>query len=178
MKTIQTNLTIFMTLVLFVMASLNANAFTKERNAKEDRIKGLVIFSMIKYIQWPDASEELVIGILSEDQEMIKLFSEIAADRSTAGKKIVIKSFSKIKEATQYSDILFIPSENSTEFEANGSEAKNVLVITEKEGLCQRGSAINLITVDGKLRFEINKKVVEKSSLKISSKLAEMGIEV
>lgn len=179
MKSIKTNLPIYMTLALFVIASLNANAFTTgKRNAKEDRIKGLVIFSMIKYIQWPDASEELVIGILSDNQEMIKLFNEIASDRSTSNKKIVIKSFSTIKEATKHSDILFIPSENSAEFETYSNDAQKVLIITEKEGLCKRGSAINLITVDGKLRFEINRKAVEKSALKISSKLTEMGIEV
>ncbi|UII30372.1 YfiR family protein [Fulvivirga ulvae] len=179
MKSIQTNISAYMTLVLFVVASLNANALTtKERNAKEDRIKGLVIFSMIKYIQWPEASEELVIGILSDNQEMINLFNEIASDRSSSNKKIVIKSFSTIGEATKHSDILFIPNESSAEFEAYSSNGQKVLIITEKEGLCKRGSAINLITIDGKLRFEINKKVVEKSALKISSKLTEMGIEV
>ncbi|WP_185156102.1 YfiR family protein [Fulvivirga kasyanovii] len=179
MKTIQTNFAVFMTLMLFVAASLSANATTtKERNAKEDRIKGLVIFSMIKYIQWPEASEELVIGVLSDDQNIIRLFNEIASERSNSNKKIVIKSFSTIREAAKHSDILFVPNENSAEFESHTNDVQKVLIITEKEGLCKLGSAINLITIDGKLRFEINRKAVEKSALKISSKLTEMGIEV
>ncbi|MBL6449436.1 YfiR family protein [Fulvivirga sp. 29W222] len=179
MKSTQTSFSIYMTLILFVMASINANALTKkERNTKEDRVKGLVIFSMIKYVQWPEANKELIIGILSDDKEMIDLFNEMASSRSNSHKRIIVRSFSTLGEATQHSNILFIPNENSAMFEAYTKDIQNVLIITEKEGLCQHGSAINLITVNGKLRFEINRKAVEQSTLKVSSKLTEMGIEV
>lgn len=177
MKTNNTNL---LSLVLFFLCLLTAfgSSYGKERSTKEDRVKSLVIFSITKYVQWPDDDSEIVIGILSEDQELLNTFNEIAAQRSSA-RKIIIKSFSSLETALKKSDLLFIPNEMSAAFE-NISEVntQNVLVVTEKEGLAKHGSAINFVTVDGKLRFEMNKQAVEKSGLKVSSKLTEMAIEV
>ncbi|ELR70911.1 hypothetical protein C900_03346 [Fulvivirga imtechensis AK7] len=175
----KTNKTNPLSLVFFSLCLLMAfSSYGKERSAKEDRVKSLVIFSITKYVQWPDDDNEIVIGILSDDQELLRTFNEIASQRSSA-RKIVIKSFSSLENALKKSDLLFIPHEMSAAVE-NISEinTQNVLIVTEKEGLAKHGSAINFVTVDGKLRFEMNKKAVERSGLRVSSKLAEMAIEV
>ena len=168
-------ITVWLALIVFTVS----NSFALERDIKADRVKGQVIFSMIKYIQWPETKDQLVIGVLTDDIELVKLFQEIAQDRSTAGKKIEIKAFGSMIDAVKSADMLFVPTESSSKFESvSALISHDVLVITEKEGLCKKGSSINLITVDGKLKFEINRNALQKSALKVSSKLTDMGIEV
>lgn len=178
MKTIK-NTTLALLLLSMLVGSVSSTfAHVKERSSKEDRVKSLVIFSITKYIQWPDSNEEIVIGILSDDQGLLNTYQEIASQRSSA-RKIVVKSFTSIENALRKSDVLYIPEDKSAAFEnLEEMNTSKVLIITEKEGLAKLGSAINFVFVDGKLRFEINKKAVEKSGLKISSKLTEMAIEV
>lgn len=179
MTHIKTSLIAIAALSLLLTACINAFAETGKGITKEDRIKGLVIFSMTKYVLWPEGGNELVMGILSNDQQIAGLFNEIAEHRSTSSKKIIIKSYSSVEAAIAEADLLYIPNENSEAFiHLAEKNIKNVLVVTEKEGLGKQGSAINLVTIDGKLRFEINKKAVERAGLKISTKLTEMGIEI
>lgn len=178
MKTIQTTTLALLLFSLCLSISITSFGHIKERSSKEDKVKSLVIFSLTKYVQWPDSDEELIIGILSDDKDLLNTFNEIAAQRSSS-RKITIKSFTSIETALKKSDVLFIPNEASEEFE-NIAEftTENVLVITEKEGLAKLGSSINFVVVNGKLRFEVNKRAVERSGLKVSSKLTEMAIEV
>jgi hypothetical protein len=52
----------------------------------------------------------------------------------------------------------------------------STLVITEKNGLSERGSCINFVLIDNKLNFEINKTAIDQAGLKVSSQLLKMGI--
>ncbi|MEP7263671.1 MAG: YfiR family protein, partial [Bacteroidota bacterium] len=50
-----------------------------------------------------------------------------------------------------------------------------VLIMTEDDGLALRGSCINFIIVDGRLKMEFNKNNMESRNLKIASELLELG---
>ena len=58
----------------------------------------------------------------------------------------------------------------------NKVKGKGTLVITDKNGLGEKGSAINFKTVDNKLKFELNQKAIEASNLKVSGALSSMAI--
>jgi len=51
-----------------------------------------------------------------------------------------------------------------------------VLIVSESNGLARKGSCINFITVDDKLKLEINKTSIEQRNLRIASELLELGI--
>jgi hypothetical protein len=50
------------------------------------------------------------------------------------------------------------------------------LVITEKKGALNEGSAINFVIVDNKLKFELKVSNATKNGLKVSSNLETMAI--
>ena len=43
----------------------------------------------------------------------------------------------------------------------------STMIVTEKEGMAKKGSAINLITVDWKLRYELNEAELDKRNVKL-----------
>ena len=57
-------------------------------------------------------------------------------------------------------------------------EVKNTVIVTEKEGLAKKGSFINFISQEGKIRFEVNKAKFTASNVKISGQLLSLAIRV
>jgi hypothetical protein len=87
-------------------------------------------------------------------------------------KRVVVKEF-KSTEQISSCQILIIPSLQSNKFEdalakVNG---KHTLIITDKDGMGRKGSAVNFIKVNGKLRFELNKSALQKNNILASSEI-------
>ncbi len=92
--------------------------------------------------------------------------------------EIVVKQF---KEPTDISNcnILFVGfsrTKNLPEI-AKLLESSNTLIISEKSGAIQMGSAINFVIISDKLKFEIKVDNATKYGLKVSSKLVEMAVK-
>jgi hypothetical protein len=89
----------------------------------------------------------------------------------------VIKKFANASEVTDC-HVIFIDKSKSGEFEAinNKVKGKGTLLVTDKNGLGEKGSSINFKTVDNKLKFELNQKAIETANLKVSGSLSSMAI--
>jgi hypothetical protein len=74
--------------------------------------------------------------------------------------------------------VVYIDKTKSSDFDSYKSRitGKSTLVITDKNGLGQRGSGINFKVVDSKLKFELNQKAIENANLKVANSLSSMAI--
>ncbi len=57
-------------------------------------------------------------------------------------------------------------------------QGKPILLVSESPGAAKKGSGINFIIVDDKMKFELNKGAVEKQGLKVSGDLTKLAIVV
>ncbi len=55
---------------------------------------------------------------------------------------------------------------------------KPSLIISDKEGLYLKGSGINYVTSNGKMKYEVNKATIRSHKLNIDPKLISLGIEI
>lgn len=162
---------------LFVAAVfLIGNAVAQERPAHE--VYSMMVFNFTKYVQWPDhtATGEFVIGVIGNN-DIYSTLTTWYAGKPRGGKTYTIKQFSTASELTDC-HVIFIDKSKSGEFEAvnNKVKGKGTLVITDKNGLGEKGSGINFKMVDNKLKFELNQKALEASNLKVSGALSSMAI--
>jgi hypothetical protein len=141
-------------------------------------VYSMMVFNFTKYVQWPDhtATGEFVIGVIG-NTEVFNTLQTWYGGKPRGSKTYVIKKFSNASEVTDC-HVLFIDKSKSGEFEGvnNKVKGKGTLVITDKNGLGEKGSAINFKTIDNKLKFELNQKAIEASNLKVSSSLSSMAI--
>ncbi len=74
--------------------------------------------------------------------------------------------------------MIFIPSDQSQQFEAIKKKlaGTSTLVITEKPGLGGKGSAINFVEINGRLKFELNQSVLTKARIQVSNMLKSLAI--
>ena len=107
---------------------------------------------------------------------MLITISKSAETKSSASLNFNVIEVNEISEA-ENCQILFITkskSEHLSEY-STALNGQPVLIVTEEEGLIEKGSGINFITVDGKLNIELNKNAIENSGLKVSSQLIALA---
>jgi len=160
----------------FIVACLIGLVAPAMAQGSSDQVKSLFVFNFTRYIQWPQTSSEITIGVLGNDANIIAAFNKMAEKKSAGNAKIVVKQFNNPAEAGSY-HMVYIPESNSAALKQIKG-LTNTLVITEKPGLAKEGSYINFITDNGKIRFEINKQEIDNSKLKVSGQLLSLAILV
>jgi hypothetical protein len=165
-----------MALTAILMLSVNLTGAAQDRPVHE--VYSMMMYNFTKYVQWPDhqAGGEFVIGVVG-NVDVYSTLNGWYGGKPKGSKTYVIKRFNSASEVTDC-HVIYIDKSKSGEFEAinNKVKGKGTLLITDKNGLGEKGSGINFKTVDNKLKFELNQKVVESSNLKVSGALASMAI--
>ena len=164
---------------LMVAALVVAGGSTfAQDNRPMHEVYSMMVFNFIKYVQWPDHDKpgEFVIGVIG-NTEMFNTLNTWYGGKPKGSKTYVIKKFNSAAEVSDC-HVVYIDKSKSTEFETvkNKVTGKGTLVVTDKNGLGEKGSCINFKTVNEKLRFELNQQAIEASNLKVSGALSSMAI--
>jgi len=169
---------ILLSLTLILLSSF---LIRKKTQVDEYIAKAAFIFNFTKFVEWekPEANtaSTFVIGVIG-DSPIQQHLLELAANRTINNKKIeVVKCATNIPSACKC-QILFVPETvTSADFQNFISEltTKNVLIISEKKGFLEQGSAINFLVIENRIKFEINIQSLSKSNLKASSQLLKLA---
>ncbi|MFL5745192.1 MAG: YfiR family protein [Niastella sp.] len=148
------------------------------QHATDYTIHATLIYRFTKYIDWPanKKSGDFIIGIIG-DSPLYDDLKSFIANKTVGSQKIVV---TKVTTPKNYSNcqILFISEEESGNLKkiAELTSGTPVLLITEYNGLAHKGSCFNFITVNDRLKLEINKSNVEQRNLHIASELLDLAI--
>jgi hypothetical protein len=144
--------------------------------ATDYKVHANIIYRFTKYIEWPENKPgDFVIGIIG-DSPLYEELGALTANKSVGDQRIVVKKLSA--SAAFYScQILFIGQDESRNLKriALLTADQPVLLITEENGLAKKGSCINFIIVDDRLKLEINKNNVLSRNLNIASELLKLA---
>jgi hypothetical protein len=148
--------------------------------AQEEKYIGLFIYNFTRYFDWPESNKsgDFVVEILGHEsvyKELLKL---------TAGKKVgnqdfVIKNLTSA-DALEECQIVFVGHWHSRFLPDVLSKLADThaLVITESEGLLDKGSCINFVIRDGTIKFEMSSQNVNKKQLKTDPRIRELALKV
>lgn len=136
-----------------------------------------IIYRFTKYVNWPSdkKSGDFIIGIVG-DTPLTEELKNFTANKTVAGQQIVVKKYSA--SASSFNcQILFLCDDESGSVKriAANTAGTPTLLVTESEGLSRKGSCINFVIVDDRLKLEINKSNIERRSLDIASELLNLG---
>ncbi|MGZ3866259.1 MAG: YfiR family protein [Bacteroidia bacterium] len=141
--------------------------------------RSVYIYGFTKNFDWPNKEGDFVITIIGDNPGLVAELKNLAKTKTVGAQKIDVQNHPSQKEFDK-SNIIFITPEKSgilndvvSKFKSKGS-----LIVTEKAGLAKVGAAINFIVEDSKLKFELNKTVVAKTGLNVSSSLEKMAKNV
>lgn len=161
-----------------MVAALFMSSYSYSQDRPIHEVYSMMVFNFTKYVQWPDHNEsgEFVIGVIG-NANVFNTLNAWYGGKARGSKTYVIKKFNSSDDVTDC-HVIFIDRSKSGEFDAINEKVKGkgTLVITDKNGLGEKGSGINFKTMDNKLRFELNQKAIEASNLKVSGALSSMAI--
>lgn len=145
-----------------------------------NRFKAVFLYNFIDYLQWPSqhTTDTFKLGILGTSDIEMPL-REIAQKKSAWGRPLQIDVFDSVGELHPC-HILFI----SPEFSPHVSDLslrlgdKGTLLVADTPGMAAYGASINFVLKKGKLKFEVNRKSLERAGLKASAQLLKLAILV
>jgi hypothetical protein len=165
---------LFCLLIFFSLAGISK---IQAQQAMDYAIQANIIYRFTKYIDWPEnkKSDDFIIGIVGDSPLTDELKSFIV-NKTAGSQKIVIKKFSSSADAF-HCHILFISEDESTSLKkiAARTAGSPVLIVSESDGLAQKGACINFIIINDHLKLEINKNNIEQRNLNIASELLQLG---
>jgi hypothetical protein len=149
-------------------------------HAQSEKFKALFMYNFTKYIEWPATVRQgdFVIGILGSSP-MAKELEIIAGKQKVGSQNIMVKTFNSINEIDNC-QILYVPPTKSSSIAQiiEKLAGKSVLVVTDKEGLATQGACINYVQDGDRIKYELNRKNIEKRGMVVNSALVTLGIAV
>ena len=149
----------------------------------EHQVKAAFLYKFANYVEWPPAlfPEEgtpISIAVMGAAPIAAEL-ERVAVGRSAQGRPIAVKRLSA-NEPLEGHHIVFVGRDETHHLArvAEAAAARSILVVTDAGGALAKGSMINFIPADGKVRFEIARDSTEKSGLKVSSRLLAVAQQV
>ena len=162
--------------LVLLLAAFVLNAFGPGVDGNEYQIKAMFIFNFTKYVEWPETkmTDIFTIGVIGES-EIIEPLENIAAQKKAGEKKIEIKKLT-VDDDT-YCNIIIVSHSRLSKLDLIEKKYQNkgVLIVTDES---TKSAAINLVTRDNKIRFEVNQSLAKSGGVKISSQLLSLAVAV
>lgn len=143
---------------------------------KEADLKAVFIYNFTRYIDWDTSTlgKNFVIGVVGNSPVTASL-TQIAATSLVSNRKIVVQVFES-PEAIRNCQMLFIPYRSPHSLQSILiNTGASVLTVSEEEGYARRGTAINFVLQNNKLKFEINITELAARNIKASSQLLKLA---
>jgi hypothetical protein len=170
-------------LLVFVAWNLLAlnTLLAEEAPSLEYQVKGAFLIKFGMFVEWPESKQgsgdkaPFVIGILGRDP-FGTLFDEAVKKEKVNGRQVKVKRGVTAVELYEC-QIVFVSSGEMELMSGALSQlsTNGVLTVGDSHNFARNGGMVGFIKEGGKVRFEINTAVAEKSGLKMSSKLLQVG---
>jgi hypothetical protein len=149
----------------------------------EYQLKAAFLYKFAGYVQWPDRAAgppdaPFTFGVLGADAIAEEL-AQLAEGRTLNGRTVAVQKL-RPGGSLEGVQVLFLGRGDATSIGALRQWVKQrpVLIVTESEGALERGSMINFVLVERRVRFEIALDAAEKSGLRMSSRLLAVAQKV
>ena len=152
--------------------------------APEYAIKAVFLYNLIKYADWPpqspqsDPGKPLVIAVIGEDPFGSAL-DDVVRDRTVRGRQVVVLRTSDLK-AILAAHLAFVSaSESGRAREIVGVlSSRSILTVGDTESTARAGAAVNLVMLQGKVRFDVNQSAARRCNVTLSSQLLKLARQI
>lgn len=157
-----------------------SHAIADAGRADSRHVKAVFLINFLSFAEWPAAKlgaapARLVIAVLG-DPEFAAIVEKAAARRNVDGRPIVVQAPDS-PEAAAAAHLVFVASSQAPRLPAVLRELSRTAVLTvgDTDGFARDGVAINLYTLDNRVRIEVNSTAAARSGVHLSSNLMRLA---
>jgi len=154
-----------------------AFAAAEEAAALQERVKAAFIAKFASYVEWPSAAftapdSPIVIGVVNAGPLAGELESAVSG-RSVAGRPLTVRRVGANDDAATCCHVLFVGGGERARAAEVLAQAQGhpVLTVTDRHADHPRGSVINFVPGDDRVRFDIARDAAERNGLQLRSQL-------
>lgn len=174
--------TLAVLLLLLWMTAFPASA-AEEDTDLEQSVKAAFLYKFASFVEWPEPvmprpQTPITIAVAGSEAIVAEL-SQMVVGRTAQGHPITVRQI-RAGDSLAGVHILFIGGSESPRLRqwAEAAQAHSTLLVTDAENALTRGSMINFVLAERRVRFEISLDAAEKSGLKLSSRLLAVAQQV
>jgi hypothetical protein len=174
-------------LAMLVVATASFAGFAADAGeaALELRVKAVFVSKFAAYVEWPasafgDPGSPIVIGVAGADPLADEL-EQAVAGRTVSERAMQVKRLDPLAPSANCCQIIFIGHGVDRARAAeilSAARGRPVLTVTETDKEQQRGSVINFLVADGRIRFDISRDAADRNGLRLSSQLLGVARQV
>jgi hypothetical protein len=142
----------------------------------EYELKAEFLSRFAAFIEWPPGSESraFTIGVIGRNP--FNGYLDKVASRKIKNRPVSLRYITELSQI-EGCDIVFICASEKSRLPAilSRAESRPILTVADSNGFAAAGVLINFYTAGDTVRFEINEAAVEKSGLRVSSKLFKLA---
>jgi hypothetical protein len=162
-----------------VLALLLLRALAGQAQSHDERaVKAAFVFNLTKYVEWPQASNAMLIGFVGEGPtgDILKNMLEGKTSESRSIHVVLSPSDQELERC----NILYIadPSPKKIRAALDRVHSKSILTVGDAESFVRQGGMISLVTVGEQVQIQVSLQAAQESRLKISSRLLNIAIIV
>jgi hypothetical protein len=153
-----------------------ASRLTLGASPTEYQVKAVFLFNFTQFVEWPasafvDASSPIIIGVLGSDPFGTALEEAIQGE-TVNGRPLSIRRYASV-EQVDGCHVLFInlPATQKLTAALESIRRRNILTVSDAKEFARAGGVIELLTINNKIRLQINLDAAKLANLTISSKL-------
>jgi hypothetical protein len=158
------------TILLLLLAVIN---HTVQAQISESDVKAAFIERFTRFVEWPEefADSTFKIAVIGKNPFNTSL-EDLFNKKEVKNQKAEIIYTNNISDLTNVNLVFIAGTEKKRMKEIlSAIGEKPILIISDTEGFCQMGTYINMYIDGNHIRYEINVEALEKSGLKVSSRL-------
>ena len=150
--------------------------------ALERSVKAAFVFKFASFIDWPPEAlppdAPIRIGVMGEES-IAREIHDAASSRTVEGRRVLAKRVEP-GDSLEGVHILFMrePAFRKLADEVARLKPEAMLIVTESPGALERGSIVNFVVDDGRVRFDLSIEAAEARNLKLSSRLITVARRV
>jgi hypothetical protein len=164
---------------LLLALALGATAVCARSTTLEYQVKASYLYNFLQFITWPvDAfgkDNRFNLCVVGAERFGAAL-DEIAGERAD-GREIAVRRLDRSAQArAARCHLLFIAAHEPGAATAEVIGERGLLTVGETPRFLQRGGVINLVKIDGRIRFEVNQQAARQAGLVVSSRILSLAV--
>ena len=143
--------------------------------SREYKLKAAFIYNFIKFVEWPNHTGAIKVGVLGKNPfqgELKKLEA-----KNVGGRKIQVDTVKSLSAAKSY-QVVFVTDPVQAKKLVQAVAGKPVLTVSDAPNFSSQGGGIGLLSSKNRIRFSINTTTLKKASLTASTKLLGLAAKL
>jgi len=164
------------------LALCAAQAFAQVQEANEATIKAAFLYKFAAYLEWPAPAlpapdAPVVIAVSGNDEVAVEL-EKLVPGRTVNGHPVLVRR-QREGESPRGAHMVFVGrGDANPRATIRAAQQAGALAVTELDRGLEMGGAINFLSVDERIGFEVSLDSAEKSGVRISSRMLTVARRV